>query len=285
MHDHRSIRSLSAVGHILVGLVILHQSATCAQQLPADKAEQQPPSSPTEAAPSIQQQLQEIKTTQQQILQQLAELRALLQTVPRRSDYPTKPLPANTISLDVQGEPFRGGDHARIAIVEYSDFDCSFCANYATEVFPRIDAEYIKTDKIKYFFRDFPAPEHTNSLFKARLVRCAGEQGKFWETHDRLFADQKALSEQEIPAFAQALGLDVVALKDCLDSGQFTDAILRSVAGAKRMGLQGTPAFIVGTLTEDGGFMRAAKVLVGAESYESLKAALDELMAAQPKSR
>jgi predicted DsbA family dithiol-disulfide isomerase len=80
-------------------------------------------------------------------------------------------------------------------------------------------------------------------------------------------------------AVARSLGLDTAPFEACLTSDRYTDAILRSVAGAKRMGLQGTPAFIIGTLTEDGDFMRATKVMIGAENYQVFQSALDELLA------
>jgi protein-disulfide isomerase len=162
--------------------------------------------------------------------------------------------------------------------MEYSDFDCSFCAKYATEIYPLIDENYIKPGKVKYFFRDMPSPEHPNALFKARLARCAGEQGKFWEMHDRLFANPSAVDGQEFAPHAQGLGLDAEKLRRSLASDRYTENIRNSTVGAARMGIRGTPAFLIGTLTADGDFLRTTNVFLGAESYPAIKSILDELL-------
>src|SRR5260221_459521 len=87
-------------------------------------------------------------------------------------------------SAPVHGEPFRSDAHARVAIIEYSDFECPLCRQFARDVYPLIDAAYIHSGKVKYFFRDLPLPMHPHALPAARAARCAGEQGKFWEMHD-----------------------------------------------------------------------------------------------------
>src|SRR5262249_52875505 len=144
----------------------------------------------------------------------------------------------------------------------FSDFDCSFCAKYAREVYPKIDQEYIKQAKVRYFFRDLPAPGETNAFFKARAARCAGRQAKFWEMHDLLFAIQGTPSG-DLAQLGHSLGLDVEKFSECLAGEDYSENIQRSVAGARRMGVFGTPAFLIGTITEDGDFIRVTKVLVG----------------------
>lgn len=231
------------------------------------------------AATSIQQQIDDLKEGQQRMLKELAEIKKLLQDRTNRVEG-AKPATPNAISLNVHGEPFKGGNRARVAIVEYSDFDCSFCAKYATEIYPLIDENYVKAGKIKYFFRDLPEPAQTNALVKACVARCAGEQGKFWEMHDLLFAAQSAPAGQDPKSYAQALGLDIGKFSECLSSGRYSDSIRRSAAGAGRTGIFGTPAFLIGTLTEDGDFMRTTKFFHGAESYAAFKSILDELLTA-----
>jgi protein-disulfide isomerase len=232
------------------------------------------------ATASLQQQIDELKIQQQRILNELEELRAQLQSAPKRADYPVRPVPATNITLGVAGELFRGAPDARIAIMEYSDFDCSYCARFANEIYLRIDSEYIKPGKVKFFFRDLPAPEHTNSFYKARAARCAGEQGLFWEMHDYLFARSPQATAAEIEDQAKALGLDVAQYQGCVESDRFTSNIQRSIAGARRMGLQGTPAFLIGRLDPEGTTVHVADVILGAESYELFRNALDKLLKA-----
>jgi protein-disulfide isomerase len=233
-------------------------------------------------APSFQQQIDELKLQQQQILRELEDLKALVQGAPKRADYPTRPVPATNITLGVHGELFRGSSNAPLAIIEYSDFECSFCARFATEIYPRIDADYIQTGKVKYFFRDLPAPEHTNSFFKARVARCAGDQGLFWEMHDWLFIQGPKSTAQDIEAEGKALGLDIPEFNGCLSNDRFTSNIQRSITGARRMGLQGTPAFLIGILDTEATTVHVAQVLLGADSYEPFRQALDKLAGPGP---
>ncbi len=233
---------------------------------------------PQKPSPTIQQQLDELKAGQERLLKEVEELKKLLQDNPARIDFGSKPTAPQISSINVYGEPFRGTNTARVAIIEYSDFNCPFCGRYAREIFPRVDADFVQAGKVRYFFRDLPEPNETNAWFKARAARCAGDQGKFWEMHDRLFAAQES-SGQEVSALAQTLGLDAEKFNECLSTEKYLPNIQRSAAGARRMGIFGTPAFLIGTLSEDGGFVTVKKVLVGAETYDSIKTVLDELLA------
>jgi protein-disulfide isomerase len=226
--------------------------------------------------PSIQKQLDQLKTGQERLSRQVDEIRTLLEqlkgTPTNRSDNPTAP---SVVSANVHGEPFLGTNSAHVAIIEYSDFDCSFCGRYARTVFPRIESDYIQSGKIKYFFRDLPEPGDTNAWFKARAARCAGDQGKFWQMHDLLFANQPATSP-EVITLTQTLGLDMREFNQSISSEKYLENIRRSVSGAKRMGLYGTPAFLIGNLSDDGDFVRVNRVLVGGATYDSIKSVLDE---------
>lgn len=223
----------------------------------------------------LQAQIEELKRGQEQLRKDLAEIKALLQT---RAETPAARMPPPTVSLNVHGEPFRGSALARVAILEYSDFDCSYCARYAKEIYPLLDHAYVQAGKVKYFFRDLPGPEHPNALFKARVARCAGEQDRFWEAHDRLFRDQRPFDGPGLAAFGQALGLEDAAFQACIGSDRYTEAIQRSADLAQNMRINGTPAFLVGVLSDDGNVLRASKIFLGAESFEAFKAVLDELL-------
>lgn len=235
-----------------------------------------------QAPPSLQQEVQALKADQQRILAELAEIKALLRERAAAPPPAAGPTPTALQSINVHGEPFRGAAGARVAILEYSDFDCSFCARYATRIYPKLDADYIQTGKVKYFFRDLPLPVHPDAPFKARIARCAAEQGKFWEVHDRLFADQRGLDAAGIAQLSRDLGLDSGALQACVDSGRYADGIRLSARSAERLGIVGTPAFVVGTLSPDGQVLTAAKVLVGAPTYEGFRELLDGLLGAVP---
>jgi protein-disulfide isomerase len=228
---------------------------------------------------SLQQQIDELKAGQQQILKELQEIKKILQSFQEAA----VPQPPAEIPLPVAGEPFKGSPAARVAIVEYSDFQCPYCGEYAREIFPRLDSSYIKSGKVRYYFRDLIVPSHTFALGAAQAARCAGEQGKFWEMHDLLFANQTTLAPPDLTKRAQELGLDEAKFSECIASGRYRENIRRSMSGAERMGISGTPAFILGVLDPSGNSVRGTKLIMGAESFETFKSALDELLAAPQK--
>ena len=96
---------------------------------------------------------------------------------------------------------------------------------------PQIEREYIKTGKLKYVARDFPLESIHPLAFKAaEAAHCAGEQGKYWEMHSRLFENQRALSLKDLPQHAQALGLDAPKFQQCLESGKYASRIRKDLA-------------------------------------------------------
>jgi protein-disulfide isomerase len=235
------------------------------------------------AAPPVQQQLDELKRGQERILQELQELRSALQQAPARAEAGARsPAPA---VLNVGGEPFRGATNATVAIVEYSDFDCSHCAQFATESFPQLDQKYIQTGKVKYFFRDLPEPGSAESLLKAKFARCAGEQGKFWQTHDYLFSAKPHLIGSDLSREALIIGLDAQLLSSCLKEERYTTIIQRSANGASRMGFAGTPTFVIGQLTNGGNIVRVKEVKLGVQNFETFENLIEELLGDAPKTK
>ena len=228
----------------------------------------------------MRQEIAALKEGQRRILAELRELRKILETgAAGPVEAPSRPTqPAGDLTLSFHGEPSRGDKGARIAIIEYSDFQCPFCGTYARETFSQLEENYIKTGKVKYFFRDLPLPMHPNAFPAAQAARCAGDQDKFWEMHDRLFANQNALSAVDLFKHAQALGLDTAQFNQCLMSGKYTAAIRQSMTEAEGYGINGTPAFLIGVIGPKGEQVRVRKVFIGAEPYDSFKAALDELL-------
>jgi protein-disulfide isomerase len=252
------------------------QSGVCKQHAhKAAKGEAQ------DEASALKKQIKDLQQGQQQILQELRELRQLIQA---NANAPAG-RPEQAVSLNVYGEPFSGSSSARVAIIEYSDFECPFCGQYSREVYPRILESYVKAGKVRYYFRDLPLPIHPNAMRAARAARCAGEQGKFWEMHDSLFADQSALSEKDLLGRAAALGMNQPRFSECFFSDKYADSIRKSKMGAERMGVTGTPAFAFGVIGPGGEVVKVSQVLLGAQSYEDFKSAIDGLLSTQPQSK
>ncbi|NWJ42092.1 MAG: thioredoxin domain-containing protein [Geothrix sp.] len=251
-----------------------------AAQVPGLQAQQAAPPRRKPAAPPLQSQIDALREGQEKLQRDLDELKALLKAQPARMESPAIPKPQDLITLNVGGEPFKGSALARVAILEYSDFDCSYCAKYATEVYPLLDHLYIQGGKVKYFFRDMPGQDHLNALFKARVARCAGDQDRFWEAHDLLFKDQRPFDAPGLARFAESLGLDGAQFNACVASDRHLDAINRSAMGAARLRLRGTPAFLIGMLSEDGTILRATRVIMGGDSLDAFRTVLDDMLKA-----
>lgn len=230
---------------------------------------------------SLEEQVEALRQGQAQMMRELQEIKAMLKGGANAGSG-LKVQPSPHVVANVSGEPFRGSEKARVAVMEYSDFDCPYCGKYARELYPKLDAAYVKTGKVKYFFRDLPLEEHPQAGFKANLARLAGEQGRFWEAHDWLFAHQAPMDAKGEDAFAKELGLDRAKIGTGAEDGKYNSIIQSSMNSARRYQISGTPAFLVGTLSEDGRVFTADKVFMGAQTYEGFKEILDGLLSPAP---
>ena len=142
---------------------------------------------------------------------------------------------------------------------------------------PKLDDEYIKTGKLRYVVRDLPLEQiHPEAFKAAEATHCAREQGKYWELHARLFAQQQQLARPALSDQAKAVGVDVAAFDRCLDSGKHAERVRKDIAEAQQLGINGTPTFILGVL--DGGQLKGARMIRGAQPFASFKAAIDEVL-------
>ena len=153
------------------------------------------------------------------------------------------------VKLDPPRFPVEPGDAPRLGkkdapvqIVEFSDFECPYCGIAAKTVHD-LSTKY--GDKIAISFLHFPLPMHPNAPKAAEASLCANEQGKFWEYHDQLFANQRMLDPLSLVRYATDLGLDVAAFQRCLESGEKAKAVEADVAKGKTVGMSGTPGFYV----------------------------------------
>ena len=133
---------------------------------------------------------------------------------------------------------------------------------------------------MKYVFMDFPLPMHDQAMKASEAALCAGDQGKFWEMHDRLFANQKALSPEALVKHAETLALDATQFKECLDSGKHAAQIKAAMAEGQKAGITGTPGFLLGFIEADGK-VKATKKITGAVPYANFKATIDEMLSSK----
>jgi protein-disulfide isomerase len=183
----------------------------------------------------------------------------------------------------VAGAPTRGAASAKIMMVEVSDYHCPFCRRHTLVTQPQIDADYINTGKLRYVFIDYPIDQLHPDAFKAHeAANCAGEQGKYWEMHGKLFEspptrDSAQLTPQ-IVSQAKAVGLDVGKFRTCFDGGKYSTPVRDNVARMQALGVDSTPTFLLGLTPTAGQPMKVVKVVRGAVPYQQFKTALDGMM-------
>jgi len=185
--------------------------------------------------------------------------------------------PNLTMKISVDNDPIIGNPDAPITIIEFSDFQCPFCARFYTQTLPLIYDEYIEPGKVKLVFRDYPIQSiHPNAVPAAVASECANEQGKFKGMHDMLFEKQNEWSRQEtvdalslFSQYATKIQLEQDTFDSCLTSGKYIDEIKKDLADGRDYGVSGTPGFFVGN--DQIGYVE----LKGAQPFDSFKKIID----------
>ena len=161
--------------------------------------------------------------------------------------------------------PSRGSEKAPITIVEFSDFECPYCVK-AEETVKQVMKEY--EGKVRLVYRDFPLPFHPNAQKAAEAAHCAGDQGKYWEMHEKLFANQQKLKVSDLKDHAKGVGLDAAKFEKCLESGEKAALVEKNKKAGAEVGVQGTPAFFVNGI-----------MLSGAQPVSEFKSIIDKELA------
>jgi protein-disulfide isomerase len=164
--------------------------------------------------------------------------------------------------VDAGNAPSKGPKSAPIQIVEFSDYQCPFCGRVEPTI-KQIEDKY--NGKVHFSFKNFPLPFHQHAQLAAEAAEAANAQGKFWEMHDKMFANQTALERADLEKYASEIGLDMNKFKSDLDSGKWKDAVNKDVEYGKTVNVNGTPAFFI-----NGHFIN------GAMPYEAFAQVIDE---------
>lgn len=175
------------------------------------------------------------------------------------------------------GDPFKGDPAAPVVLIEFSDFQCPYCAVYVKDTEPQIEKNYIEPGKVRVIFKHFPVPGHGNAPFAAVVAECAGQQGQFWQMHDRLFATQGewgglADPRERFTQMAEELRLDLEAFNACIDDPDTEEKVNGDFTEGRRVGIQGTPNFVL--LVGRQGYL-----IPGALPYEQFQQIFDEVLA------
>ena len=191
--------------------------------------------------------LEQIGKQQQQILEKLAALEEKIDKAATRTAAaaarPTGPDPARAYELPVGKSPVRGKDGAAITIVEFSDYQCPYCAKSEPLIASFVEAYPNDT---RVVFKHYPLTNiHPHAMPAALAATAAQKQGKFWEMHEALFADQRSLNPAQITESAKKLGLDMAKFEADMKSPETAAAVQADMKLAQQVGIRGTPTIFV----------------------------------------
>lgn len=176
--------------------------------------------------------------------------------------------PATAAPVPVSASAFPGhtlgADTAAVEVIEYSDFQCPFCARFTILTMPDVKSRLIDAGRVRWVFRDFPLPGHPHATVAHHAAACAGEQNLFWPMHDQLYYNQGAWSRERRPGgtfrnFARAVGANMGQYEACMDEQRYAARIEATKNQGLAVGVSSTPTFVVGGL-----------MLSGALSYDSV---------------
>jgi len=219
------------------------------------------------------------------IIAELKEIHRLLadQQKAKLADKNANPdLPSGTVEVEDGTQAVLGAQNAPVTLIEYTDYQCPFCKRFHDRSWPEIKAKYIDTGKVRYIVRDLPLMDiHPEALAAATAARCAGEQGKFWPVHETLFAatPENPLSAAMIKKTLNGAAIAPGPYDKCAADPRTRTGINTDMAEAERIGVNGTPGFVLGT-QKDG---KVSGVLIlGSQPTDVFTSRIDKLLKDRP---
>jgi protein-disulfide isomerase len=229
---------------------------------------------------STKEEIIELKAQVTEMQKDLAEIKKLLQEGARAPSAPAQQGGFRPQTVAIGTSPVKGNVDAPVTLIEYSDYDCPFCARNYREVLPLIQEQYIDTCKVKFVMRENPLVTLHRDAFNASMAaQCAGDQGKYWEMHNMLFENQKKLQLDNLKSFAASLELDETVFNDCLDSKKHEKTVQQDLASGAKLGIRGTPGFVLGlTDPDDPDKVNLSVFIKGAQSFQQFQASIEDLL-------
>jgi protein-disulfide isomerase len=148
-------------------------------------------------------------------------------------------------------------------------------------VLPSVKEIFVHTGKVELVFLDLPLQMHSQAFKAAEAAACAREQKKFWEMHDVLFQNQRALTPDQLPGYAEGIGLDVPTFQKCLSSGRHDGEIRDNIRLANSLGITGTPAYVLARRIPGGDKVQVLEIVHGVPPYEELEKKINALLASK----
>ena len=174
----------------------------------------------------------------------------------------------------IQGSTMLGNPNAEITIVEFGDYQCTFCYKFHDETMKKINQEYIKTANVNFIYKDFPL-NGEQSILASEASYCAQKQNKFWEYHDTLYNNWGGentgwITENILQEFARDVGLNLDEFSQCLENSEFRQKVLDNEQFAREIGINATPSFLI---FNDSELYR----IIGAQPFDKFEQVFEEL--------
>jgi protein-disulfide isomerase len=188
------------------------------------------------------------------------------------------------LNLTVDEKRIGGNQNASVVLIEFGDYECPFCRDFASTTMKRIERDYIDPGRIGFVFQDFPLESsHPHAFGAALAAQCASEQGHLWEMNHKLFAESSALTPGDLFHDAEELKLDVPKFRECFADEKVATQLRARMREASAVGIDGTPMFVVGLRKPGSKTIRGLRMIEGGYPYEVFKATLEMLIATQSK--
>jgi protein-disulfide isomerase len=186
------------------------------------------------------------------------------------------PAPPEKVQMNVgDGWYAIGRADAPVTLVEFADYQCPFCKQFHTAAYAELKKNYIDTGKVRFVSRDLPLEFHPLALKAAEAARCAGDQNKYWELRDALYANAAPPNDEVIKKAAESLSLDEKGFRACLDSDKYKADVQKDAGEAATLQISGTPTFVLAKSAKDK--LNGVRI-VGAQSFATFQAAIDGLL-------
>ncbi|HEY2017255.1 MAG TPA: thioredoxin domain-containing protein [Bryobacteraceae bacterium] len=216
---------------------------------------------------------QEQGITRQQADQILNELRQIRQLLEKQGSKEPQGEQITHAKLNLSGFEMLGSKSAPLTIVEFTDYQCPFCQRFHVTSFAELKKQYIDTGKARFYSRDMPLDFHPNALRAAQAARCAADQGQFWKLRDVMGSNPDKLDLDHILGFAGELKMNTAALRTCIETEKYKNAVQTDVMEAMKIGANATPTFVIGKSTPEG---VDGELVVGALPYVMFDSKLKE---------
>lgn len=206
------------------------------------------------------------------------DLQLIKQLLVQRQGQPSPPeAKVRDVDIDLGKNPVLGSKSASLIMVEFTDYQCEFCARHATTVFPEILKKYIDAGKLRYAVIDKPIGIHPLAPKAAEASHCAEEQGKFWEMHERMMSKQSALGD--LNSLAAGLGLDVAQFEACLKDQKYTESVKNDISLAAKLNIAGVPGFVLARGDDKSAVVKGISFIRGAQPLENFQREIDQALA------